>query len=420
MRKNTAAVSLLAVSALAFGLAGCSADAGSSTGDTVLTWSGWAGDEVAEALITQFEKDNPGVTIKYTGLPWPNILTQINTEIVSGTASDIVTVFPGNGNPITVQTLAKGNYLADLTSQSWTKNYNDANRQVMGVDDKVFMGSNNFTIIPATYNTQALAAVGATAPTTWSEVLDLCSAAQAQGKVAYAYAGLAGGNFIQLPYALAATLVNGPDPDFATQQAAGDASFSDSEWSTAFDQLTELRDAGCFSKDPLGTSIEVAQNQVATGEAVGIVTVTNQIGDIERMAAEGTTFETAAFPATDDASETVLPVGLGAGYGVNAKSKNLDLAKKFMEFYMSEEGMNIALEVGSIFPSQAVEGYEPSAVLAGIAEQAQSEQTAAFPDQTWPSSNVNQVFQDEVQKVLGDKTTVKEALKNMDTAYDAG
>jgi raffinose/stachyose/melibiose transport system substrate-binding protein len=312
----------VAALALTLGLAGCSTDGPDQPaegGDTTLTLSGWSGDETMEAIIAQFEADNPGVTVEFTGLPWPTILTQINTELVSGTASDVVVVFPGNGNPITAQTLAKGDYLVDLSDRPWVSQFNDANQTVMGADGKVLMVANNFTIIPATYNTQALEAVGAKAPSTWSEVLDLCSAAQAKGKVAYAMAGLAGGTYNYLPFALSATLVDGPNPDFAAQQAAGDVTFSASEWTTTLGKYVEMLDAGCFTKDALGTSLEIAQEQVAKGDAVGIVTVSNQLADVERLAPEGSSFETAALPATDDPSQTVLPVGLGAGYGINAK-----------------------------------------------------------------------------------------------------
>lgn len=419
MRKNAAAlVPIAAMAALTLGLAGCSSsDTGSGDDENVLTISGWSGDEVMDALVAQFEKDNVGVSVEFTGLPWPQILTQINTELVSGTASDVVVVFPGNGNPITAQTLAKGDFLVDLSDQSWTENFNDANKTVMGTDGEILMVANNFTIIPATYNTQALEAVGATPPSTWSEVLALCKTAKAGGKVAYALGGLAGGTYNYLPYALTATLVDGPNSDFAAQQAAGKVNFADSDWSTSFDQYTEMLDAGCFTADALGTSLELAQGQVAKGDALGIVTVSNQISDIEGLAPSGTTFETAAFPATDDPTETVLPVGLGAGYGVNAKG-NVDLAKKFINFYMSEAGLNIALETGSIFPSVPVEGFEPIVALAGVAEQVQSDKTAAFPDQTWPNSNVNKVYQDELQKLLGGQTSSKDALVAMDKAYD--
>lgn len=325
MRKKSATLPLAAL-VLTLGLAGCSTggpDQPQGGDNTTLTLSGWSGDETMEAIIAQFEADNPGVSVKFTGLPWPTILTQINTELVSGTASDVVVVFPGNGNPITAQTLAKGGYLVDLSDRPWVSHFNEANQKVMGADGKVLMVANNFTIIPATYNTQALEGLGAKAPSTWSEVLDLCSAAQSQGKVAYAMAGLAGGTYNYLPFALAATLVDGPNPEFAAQQAAGDVSFANSEWTTTLAKYVEMQDAGCFTKDALGTSLEIAQEQVAKGDAVGIVTVSNQLADIERLAPEGAAFETAAFPATDDPSATVLPVGLGAGYGVNAKG-NVD------------------------------------------------------------------------------------------------
>lgn len=419
MRKVTAAALTLLTAATSLGFAGCSTSpqSDSSADSKTLTISGWSGDETMEALIARFKQDNPGVEVKFTGLPWPQILTQINTELVSGTASDFVVVFPGNGNPITEQTLAKGNYLEDLSSQSWTSKFNDVHKKVMGVDGKVLMGANNFTIIPAIYNTQALAAVGAEPPTSWTEVLGLCSAAKAKGKVAYAMAGLAGGTYNYLPYALTASLVYQPDSDFVAKQEKGQASFSDSGWTTALNKFAEMQKAGCFSKDTLGTSLEVAQGQVAKGEALGIVTVSNQIGDVERAAPEGTTFQTAALPATDTPAETVLPVGLGSGYGVNAKAKNKALANKFMEFYLSDEGMKVALDAGSIFPSIPQTDFKPSATLAGVSEQVQNGKTAAFPDQTWPNSNVTQVYQDQVQKVLGGQTSVTDALSAMDAAY---
>ncbi|MFD4510215.1 ABC transporter substrate-binding protein [Streptomyces sp. NPDC058457] len=420
MRRNRAVAVASVGAAAALALAGCSTDSnsssGSASGSKTLTVAGWSGDAVMKAVVAQFEKDNPGVKVKLTGYPWPAILTQINTQLVSGTAADVDVVFPGNGNPITAQTLAKGKYLADLSAESWASNFNEATKNVMSADGKVLMVANNSTIIPATYNTQALKAIGKTAPTTWSQVLGLCSAAKAKGKVAYAMAGLAGGTFNYLPYTLTATLVYGPNPGFSAQQAAGKATFSDSQWTTALTKYQQMLKAGCFTKDSLGTSLDVAQKQVATGGALGIVTVSNQIVDIQKDAPSGTTFETAALPATDDPSQTVLPVGLGAGYGVNAKG-NVALGKKFLDFYMSKKGMDVAVKAGSIFPSTTVEGFKPTPALAGVSDQVHSDKTAAFPDQTWPNANVTQVYQDELQKLLGGQASVKDVLAAMDAAY---
>ncbi|BDZ65287.1 ABC transporter substrate-binding protein [Agromyces mangrovi Wang et al. 2018] len=417
-KRATAAIAVAAVAGLA--LAGCSTDTSSegADGEVVLTMSGWADDGIAEALIAQFEEDNPGVTIDYTGLPWPNILTQINTELVSGTASDIVVVFPGNGNPITAQTLAKGNYLADLSDSPWVSNYNEANQAVMGADGTILMGANAFTIIPAIYNTQALEAVGATPPTTWSEVLDLCKTATDNGKVAYALAAVAGGNYHTVPYALTATLLYGPDPDFVPDQYAGDATFSDSDWNAALDQYTELIDAGCFTADATGTALDIAQGQVAKGDALGMITVSPQISTIQDMAPDGATFETAAFPSTDDPADTFLPVGLGAGYGVNAKSENLDLAKKFVDFYLSEAGLRIAVDNGSIYPSGPVDGYTPPETLAGVSDQVQSDKTVSFPDQTWPNAVVNDAYTTGLQTFIGGSTTAATLLQQMDAAWN--
>lgn len=421
--KKTTARALTMLTAAVLGLTGCTAgtnanSGGGKEGETVLTMSAWAGDAMGNALVKQFEKDNPGVTIKYTGLPFPGILTQINTQLVSGTASDIVVAFPGDGNPLSVQTLAKGNYLANLKGSAWVSNYNKTNQSLMGANGKILFGSNAFTIIPAIYNTQALAEVGAKKPpTTFSEVLDLCDAAKAHGKVAYALSALAGGNYTSLGYALAGTLVYGKDPDFVSKQQAGKATFSDSGWSVVFDRIGKMRDAGCFTADATGTAIDVAQGQVASGAAVGTIDVTPAIGAIEKVAPKGSTFQTAPFPATDHASDTRLPVGFGAGYAVNAKSKHEDLAKKFVDFYMSQAGLKVALKSGSIYPSTPVNGYTPPKELAGVNQQAQGKDTVPLPDQTWPNANVTQVYSDGFQSFYGGQSTAKDVLKRMDEAY---
>jgi raffinose/stachyose/melibiose transport system substrate-binding protein len=419
MRRIHAAVAASAV--LALGLLGCSSGSNSGpssgSGQVQLTMSAWADDTVAAALIKKFEADNPGVTIKYTGLPFPGILTQINTQLVSGTGSDIVVVFPGNGNPITAQTLAKGNYLANLSSAPWAQKFSAVNRAVMGADGKILMGANNFTIVPALYNTAALKSVGATPPTTFSQVLQLCQTAKAKGKVAYAMSGLAGGNFYLYPYALTATLVYGPNPDFVSQQTAGTASFSNSGWVASLGKFKQMIDAGCFTNDSTGTNLQTAQAQVAKGDALGMVAVSNQIETIEGMAPANTAFETAAFPATDDPSQTVLPVGLGSGYGVNAKSQHSALAEKFLNYFMSQQGMTLANKAGSIFPSIPIAGYTPIPALAGVAQQARSAKTAAFPDQTWPNSNVAQVYQDQLQAFINGSESASAVLTAMDNAF---
>ncbi|RPE77820.1 MULTISPECIES: ABC transporter substrate-binding protein [unclassified Frondihabitans] len=420
MRKKHAALPVAAL-VVAMGLAGCTSGPQSANGGgdgKTITWEGFSGDKTVQPIIDEFEKENPGTTVKFTGLPYPQILTQINTQLVSKTAGDIVTVFPGEGNPIAVQTLAKNKYLADLSSQSWTKSFTSAQKQVMGTDGKVYLAANNYTIIPAIYNSQALTAVGAKAPTTFSDVLALCAAAKSKGKVAYAMAGATGGTALYLPYALTSTLVYGPDSKFSEDQADGKATFSDSKWTDALDQVTQMNKAGCFSKSPNGVSLDTAQTQVAKGDAVGIVTVGNQIATIQGKAASGTTFETAAFPATDNSSDTYLPVALGAGYGVNANSKNQALAKKFIEFFMSKNGIDSAIKSGSIFPSISNGTFTHDKVLDGVLEQAAGTKTTAFPDQLWPNSNVQQVTTNQLQNILGGTTSSSAALEQMDKAYN--
>ena len=97
---------------------------------------------------------------------------------------------------------------------------------------------------------------------------------------------------------------------------------------------------GCFQKNPLGTSYEASQQLAATGKTLGIVQGNWVVALLKDKNPTGT-FTLKALPATDDPASSIMPAAAGAGYGVNAKAKNKDLALKFVNFVMSPEGMSV-------------------------------------------------------------------------------
>ena len=100
----------------------------------------------------------------------------------------------------------------------------------------------------------------------------------------------------------------------------------------------EMEKTGCFQKNPLGTSYEASQDLAATGKTLGLVQGNWVIALLKGKNPSGT-FILKPLPATDDPAEILMPAAAGAGYGVNAKAKNKDLALKFVNFVMSPEGM---------------------------------------------------------------------------------
>ena len=72
-----------------------------------------------EDVVKAFEAANPGVKVNFTTSGADQYQQQIRTQLSSGTAPDVMIVWPGNGNPGATYVLAKPGYLLDLSDQPW-------------------------------------------------------------------------------------------------------------------------------------------------------------------------------------------------------------------------------------------------------------------------------------------------------------
>lgn len=264
-----------------------------------------------EAVVKAFEKANPGVDVRYTTSGADQYQQQIRTQLSSGTAPDVMSVWPGNGNPAATYVLAEPGYLRDLSDQPWAAELPDAVQRVAQHDGKTYNAVFGLNGIGAVYNEQAMEKAGLTPPETWTELLDFCRAAAAEGTPAFALGNQDNWVTQVVQYALVATTVYGPEPDFDEQMQAGRATFAQSPWTTALDKYRTMEKTGCFQKNPLGTSYEASQQLAATGKTLGIVQGNWVIALLKEKNPKGT-FTLAPLPATDDPADTLIPAAAGA------------------------------------------------------------------------------------------------------------
>lgn len=220
-------------------------------------------------------------------------------------------------------------------------------------------------------------------------------------------------------YALVATTVYGPDRNFDQKMQTGRATFAKSQWATALDKYLTMEKTGCFQKNPLGTNYEASQQLAATGKTLGIVQGNWVIALLKGKNPEGT-FTLKALPATDTPSQTLIPAAAGAGYGVNAKAKNPELALKFVQFVMSPQGMNLFDKKQGGLPSLPDTGYEADASLTELSTFITGNRTVPFMDQLWPNAKVQQTMLSGLQEIFSGQSTPEQLLKDMDTDYQAG
>jgi raffinose/stachyose/melibiose transport system substrate-binding protein len=326
MKIRTIPAVIAAVTAASM-VAACSGgtNAGSGDGDNKTLTLASVDQGSVEDVVKAFEAANPGVKVNFTTGGADQYQAQIRTQLSSGTAPDVMTVWPGNGNAMTVFVAAKNGYLLDLSDRPWASKQPDAIKTVSQYEGKTYTGVFGVNGIGAIYNQQAMDKAGLTPPGTWTELLAFCKAAAAKGTPAFAL-GIQDLWVTQLvQYALVATMVYSQDKDFDTKMQAGQATFANSPWTTAFAKHIEMNKAGCFQKNALGTSYEASQELAATGKTLGIIQGNWVVALLKGKNPNGT-FVMKALPATDDPATFIMPGAAGAGYGVTAKAKNKDLA----------------------------------------------------------------------------------------------
>lgn len=423
--KRWLAVGAIAAAA-ALALAGCSTTSNTSSGGKqtlTITWQSDAKPAMTK-IISMFEKANPGVTVKAT-YATPDVLQQnMRVQLAAGTYSDVFWVWPGNGNVGAINVLQPGGYLADLSDQPWVK---DVPKGILGsssVNGKVYGLMLQTTSYGAMYNNQAMAATGLSIPQTFPQLLQFCADAKAKGKVAYSLGSTTNYETQNIPYTMTPQTVEGDNPgaDFYKLMDAHKTTFAQSGWTKALDEGQQMIKAGCFNKGFQGVDVNEANRLWATGAALGRLGIGVYLQQIQTT----NTFTLAPVPTTDNASDSWLGYAAFGGAGVNAHSKVLPLAKKFVAFlgtpkinelYIDPNGTGAQGTLPVITdPNNPPKGQFAQEML----QYAKEGKTAVFPDQNWPNPEVQAVMYTDSQDLYNGKKTVAQVLADMQAAYDKG
>jgi raffinose/stachyose/melibiose transport system substrate-binding protein len=398
-------------------LTSCSADsAGSADGLTVAANST---DRVPmDALVAAFEDANPDTQVTVTYADTDQLQSTLRTQLSSGTAPDVFTVWPGNGNPAALQLLAPSGYLADLGDAEFASRIPEGDRPVTEFEGVTHIVPVTYSGIGVIYSREALEGLGAEAPTTWSELIDLCGTARDEGMSLLALGNQTPWVTQLVTYALAATTVYSDNPGFDEQMAAGETSFADSEWRTAMEKYLEMEEEGCFNDDPLGTSYEASISSVVQGRSVGLVQVATTLSQVQSEVGDAE-LGMFALPAGDDAEETLMPGSVSAAYGVNAETERMEEAMAFVDFLASDEGQDIYATEGGTLTALPNEDREIDPALTTLTDFQSAGRTVPFMDQRWPNPRVQQTHFTVIQQLFAGDVSVDDALAEMDAAYQS-
>jgi raffinose/stachyose/melibiose transport system substrate-binding protein len=331
-----AVVALAAISLSACSSAGNSADSGKIGGTlTGVFFSGFK--PTYEKIARDFEKKYPKVKVKFN-YQGGDIGALVMTQLQAGTAPDILTSFPGGDptdNADTLAPLAAHNRILPLTA-SWTGQIPKAWESSFNYKGKTYAYPGALQPLSAIYNKSKLDELGLKIPTTLNEVYQLCKDAKAKGVYAYGQgldATSGGPQF--LTFAQNATLIDGPDPQFTADLAAGKVTYPTSPYVKQFTIYQKMFKDGCFGDGSIGRTRDQASAEVSAGHALGIVDVGAVLAVLQK-AAPKSQFVIASMPATNNGKTyiTALP---GFVTTINAKTKNPATAQAFLDFMGTPE-----------------------------------------------------------------------------------
>ncbi|MCW3016874.1 MAG: extracellular solute-binding protein family 1 [Solirubrobacterales bacterium] len=372
----------------------------------------------AEKVIADYKAKYPNVTIQSSFTQTDQYVTATRAQLGGSNGADLIAVFPGAGNAMSMGPLAKAGVLADLSDASWAAQIPARAKPLVSSAGKSYFFPLASGVIGVAYDKAVFAKAGVAVPTTFQELLSACSAFRAKGVEPMAIGMKT--DFVPqfISYAMVPSLVYAKDPGFDQQQAAGSATFAKSGWREAFTRYVQLQKGGCFNKGFTGTSFDDAQKMVAQGKAAMEVTVSEAFPAIQQAAKDPSQIAMFPFPAADSAAANWVPSNVSVGFGVNARSKNQADAKQFLDFINSPaEAAKWANSLGDL-PL----GDNPTAPP-GITEMVppiKAGHVAGYPDQSWPNAEVQTVHNAVVQELFTGQTSIDGALTKMDDAYKQG
>ncbi|MDN5805550.1 MAG: extracellular solute-binding protein, partial [Microlunatus sp.] len=312
-------------------------------------WGSAEGKWIAQS-IAAFQKKYPNVTIKRTSEDWGQLNSTLNLQLQDESGPDIASA---NNGWQSLGTLAKGGLVVNL--DSYAKSYGwDAKvpttiaRQNKFTTDFATMGSGSWfstpmartSLIGLYYNLDKLKKLGIDPPKTLDELDAAAAKAKAGGETPFEYGSMDGSTSALL--GVQAVLadknkLNDYIYDVPTVKAT-DVGMKD-----AVEKVKSWADAGYFPKDFAGIDYQTAVANFVKGQGVFRWEYTGSLGLTTEQQKH---FGYIQLPQADGKT-----VGVGAAPGamvISSKSKHPAVAAAFLDFLMSPEAGQIAVDLGLV------------------------------------------------------------------------
>ncbi len=312
-----------------------------------LVWLQWTNEpqqKAIDAVVAAFQAKYP-IDIEFEFKPGSSEGENlVKTRIAANDMPDLLTY--NSGSLFQVLNLEKN--FVDLSNEPFASKLLDSFKSVVSAGKGFY--AIPYQPIPAggiLYNKKVYAELGLKVPKTWKEFTANCDKIKAAGKVAvivsYKDDWTAQLLFLADYYNLQAAY-----PKFAQDYTANKAKFATTPAALrGFEKIQEMFTKGYINKDPMATTYDNAQAMLANGEgahypmATWVLASINQnfpdkMKDIGFFAQPG-----------DSADKNGVTLWMPTNISIPKTSKKIDAAKKFLDFFVSAEGLAAYMSVGA-------------------------------------------------------------------------
>lgn len=344
-----------------------------SNGDKNANQGGEAGGDNQKPVTLTFLIDNQTSTVGYEAVAAEiekrfNIKTEfelrpggtegdnlVKTRLATGEMTDLMYYNSGS----LFKALNPEQYFVDLTDEPFMEPVMDSFKDTVSVDGRVYGVPARSTFAGAwLYNRDIYEELGLSVPQTWEELLANNDKIKEAGYVPVV-ASLRDSWTSQLVVLADYYNVHTVNPDFADKYTNNEAKFATTpEALRSFEKLQELYERGHFNDDATATTYEDALRMLAEGEAAHYPILTTSLTNIANTYPEAIDSIGAFGQPGDSADQHGLTIWISEGIYANKDSENVEAAKQWMEFFVSQEGVETYLSAIKPEGPMMIEGVE--------------------------------------------------------------
>ncbi|MDR1107070.1 MAG: extracellular solute-binding protein [Treponema sp.] len=273
------------------------------------------------------------VEIRAGGVEGDNIM---KTRLATGDMADVFWYNTGSK----LQDLNPERNVYDITDEPFAANLSDAFKTAASSNGRLYAVPKNSTMAGAIlYNRKVYQQLGLSVPHTWKDFLANCDKIQAAGKTAL-IGGFKDTWTSQLIILGDEYNVKSLMPNFPAEYTVNKAKYANTPVARrGFEKIEETRKY--LNRDYLAATYDVALEMLVNGEGAHWPMLTQALTSIYTLYPDKIDDIGVFGIPGDDSNNHGLTVWVSDGLYIYKNTPNLDAAKKWVEFYISQEGISI-------------------------------------------------------------------------------